>query len=276
MAINLQQRGVAAITGSASGLGRAFALALAKRGWTLELSDIDSENNRETASLCAAQGAKVRTSVVDTASSEDIRLWSDEIYSRHGSCELLINNAGVAGVGEVGQMSLELWKWVVDINLMGPIYGCHHFIPRMRQAEAGHVINIASIAAFAGAPTMAAYSSTKSAVVSLSETLQGEFEGTPLGVTVACPSFFNTSIGDNTRGTNQFQRKMLDKIVNQSKISADDIAEKILTAAERNEMYVLPQADAKAMWMLRRALPSSFSRISSFAVKLATRKSKKP
>jgi NAD(P)-dependent dehydrogenase (short-subunit alcohol dehydrogenase family) len=272
MALDLDKGGVAAITGTASGLGRAFALALAKRGWTLELSDIDEDQNRETASLCVAQGATVQTTLVDTSNSNDVRLWCDEIYKRHGRCDLLINNAGVAGAGDVGQMSLELWEWVVNVNLMGPVYGCHHFLPRMRQAESGHIINIASIAAFASGPSMGAYNATKSGVVGLTETLDAELERTPLGATVACPSFFNTAIGKNTKGANAFQQKMLDKLVTQSKISADEIAEDILDAAEDDELYVFPQLDARAMWWVRRLLPTRFGKVMNMALRMVQKK----
>ena len=262
--LSLDQPGVAAITGASSGLGRAFALALARRGWALALSDVDQQGLDETRDLCAAApGASGRfhTAIVDVRDVDAQTTWADEAEAQLGPATLVINNAGVAATGEVGVLSPELWDWVIDIDLKGVVWGCHVFVPRFRQRGAGHVINIASAAGFANAPNMGCYNVSKAGVISLSQTLAAELAGTRVGVTVACPTFFRTNIGNNTRGAGPGERKLLDKLVNQSKISPDTIAEAILRGAQAGELHVIPQPDAKLFWALRRTAPAQFSRL---------------
>ncbi len=245
---------IAAITGAGSGLGRALALAIAKRGGKLALSDVDVAGAEETLERAGAEGFVTE---VDTSDAEAVGSWADAVFERYGRCDLLANNAGIAGAGPVGETPLAVWKRTVDVNLMGPVYGCHHFVPRMKtQGGGGHIVNVASIAAFAAVPGMGAYSISKAGVVSLSDTLRAELSGDGIGVSVVCPSFFQSNIASTVPdGTPADVRRMAEKMVAEAKWTADDVAREILAAVDSNLPYVVPQPDARVMWWLRRFMP---------------------
>ena len=145
------------ITGASSGFGRAVALELAARGGRLVISDVDEEGLEETADLAERRGAEVRTircDVRDAAQVEAQVALADEVF---GGVDVGVNNAGVAVTGPVGDVSLEDWKWQIDINLWGVIYGCHALAPRMKAQGSGFILNVASAAGLLAAPTMAPY-----------------------------------------------------------------------------------------------------------------------
>jgi short-subunit dehydrogenase len=143
----------------------------------------------------------------------------------------------------------------VDINLMGVVRGCHVFTPVFKRQGQGHFVNVASMAGLLDVPMMSAYNATKAAVVSLSETLQNEFADTKIGVTLVCPSFFKTNLGDTLRASNPATRLLMQKLFNRSKITADDIAEHIFQAVRRREFYVLPHTEGRQAWWAKRLLP---------------------
>lgn len=267
MAFDRNRPGIAAISGTATGLGRAFALELASHGWSIATCDIDEEGALRTLDEIEAAGGRGGFTRVDTANKENVGAWCDEVYEAWGRCDLLINNAGVAAVGDVGEMDIDLWDWVVGIDLLGPIYCSHYFLPRMRADGSGHILNIASAAAFAAAPTMGAYNVSKAGLVALSETMASELLDAPVGVTVACPTFFKTEIGNNTRGATPRHKKALDKLVNKSKLRPEAIANDILRAAERGKLYAVPQGDARAVWMVKRAVPAQFGKLAAYFAK---------
>ncbi|HET9450475.1 MAG TPA: SDR family NAD(P)-dependent oxidoreductase, partial [Aggregicoccus sp.] len=144
--------------------------------------------------------------------------------------------------------------------LWGVVHGCHAFVPRLRAQGSGHVLNVASAAGFASAPFMGAYSASKAAVVSLSETLAGELQGTGIGVTALCPTFFKTDIGKSARGASDFQA-FFDKVLDSGSLSALDVARLALHGVERGELFVMPQADARWGWRVKRLLPGRFHRL---------------
>lgn len=186
------------LTGAGGGLGRAFAERLASRGASLLLSDIDSAGLDETARLVKSGGGTPHTMTCDVAKASEVETMHQRATELLGGVDLVINNAGVAVGGAVGEVPLADWDWIMGINLWGVIYGCHYFLPEMRARGRGHILNVASIAAFACAGEMGPYNVTKAAVVALSETLAGELSG-DLGVTVLCPFFFKTNIAKSAR-----------------------------------------------------------------------------
>src|SRR6185312_10510780 len=112
---------------------------------------------------------------------------------------LVINNAGVAVGGRVGEVALDDWRWIMGVNLWGVIHGCHVFATQLRAQGSGHILNVASAAGLLAPPGMAPYNVTKAAVVALSETLRGELRDAGVGVTVLCPTFFRTNIAASSR-----------------------------------------------------------------------------
>jgi short-subunit dehydrogenase len=246
------------LTGAASGLGRAFALELASRSSRILLSDIDEAGLAETARLVEQRGGTAKTLPCDVAKIEDMRRLHTEATSWLGDVDLLINNAGVAVGGSVGEVPLADWSWIVGINQWGPIYGCHLFVPGMKKRGSGHVLNVASIAAFACGGQMGPYNVTKAAVVALSETLAGELAGTGVGVTVLCPYFFKTNIARSSRSTGAaVGTDAVERLMEKSAVQASEVARLALTACERGKLYVFPHKEAKALVTLKRVLPET-------------------
>jgi len=257
--MRLPPRPRAVITGAASGFGRALASALAPRGARLLLSDVDDDGLAETARLAEEAGAvEVRTLRCDVRDPDQVEAQAARADEAFGGADLVVNNAGVAVVGPVGDVSLEDWRWQIDINLWGVIYGCHSHAPRMKKQGSGIIINVASSAGLIAAPTMGPYNVSKAGVIALSETLAGELAGTGVSVTVPCPMFFRTNIHKSTRSTVTRGRKQTEKLVTESKWSAEKVAEITIAAAERGELYVIPQPDGRAFWRAKRLLGGRF------------------
>jgi len=259
------------LTGAASGLGRAFALELASRSSRILLADIDDAGLAETSRLVEQRGGTAKTLRCDVSKIHDMQRLHAEATSWLGDVDLLINNAGVAVGGPVGEVPLEDWAWIVGINQWGPIYGCHLFVPAMKKRGSGHVLNVASIAAFACAGGMGPYNVTKAAVVALSETLAGELSGTGVGVTVLCPYFFKTNIAQSSRTTGMsVATETVHRIMEKSAVQADEVARRALAACERGKLYVFPHKEAKALAALKRVLPETMlKRIGPAAAKRA-------
>lgn len=256
--VHLPSRPRAAISGAASGFGRALSLELASRGARLILSDIDEEGLAETARRAETRGAEVRTIRCDVRDAEAIEAWAvlaDEAFS---GVDLVVNNAGVAATGPVGDVSLEDWRWQIDINLWGVIYGCHAFVPRMKAQGQGWVLNVASAAGFVSAPTMGPYNVSKAGVIALSETLAAELHGTGVETSVLCPTFFRTRIHESARSTDPKVQGQTRKLVTHAKWSAEEIAKIALAGLERGDLYIVPQPDARALWRAKRVLGGAF------------------
>ena len=246
------------LTGAASGLGRAFALELAGRGARLLLADIDEPGLAETARLAEKRGGAVKTVRCDVAKLADMKSMYEVAKEFLPSVDLLINNAGVAVGGAVGDIPIEDWEWITGINQWGVIYGCHLFLPEMKKRGRGHLLNVASIAAFACAGEMGPYNVTKAAVVALSETLAGELIGTGVGVSVLCPFFFSTSIAKNARsGSNAVSAESVEKIMQRTPVQAGEVAKLALRACDKGHLYVFPHREAKAIATFKRFMPET-------------------
>jgi NAD(P)-dependent dehydrogenase (short-subunit alcohol dehydrogenase family) len=246
------------LTGAGGGLGRAFAERLAARGASLLLSDIDSAGLEETARLVKAGGGTPHTMTCDVAKASDVEAMHGRATQLLGGVDLLINNAGVAVGGAVGTVPLQDWDWIMGINLWGVIYGCHYFLPEMRARGAGHVLNVASIAAFACAGEMGPYNVTKAGVVAMTETLAGELVGTNVGATVLCPFFFKTNIAKSARSASpNVSPSQIEKIMGRTKVQAAEVAERALKACNRGELYCFPHTEAKVIAALKRSAPET-------------------
>lgn len=244
------------MTGAGSGLGRAFCIELSRRGARVVGADVREEGLKETAALMP--GAPMETFVCDVSKRESVDALERFAQEKLGGVDLLINNAGVAVAGEMGTVSGDDWSWIVGVNLMGVAHGCEAFIPAMRRQKSGHVINVASLAGIACAPTMAPYNATKAAVIAISETLAGELTDTGVGVTVLCPSFFPTNIMEGSRGADPKNRGMAEKMMAKSKWSAGDVARITLDGAAAGQLYVLPHAEGRLLWWVKRGAPQAF------------------
>ena len=259
----------AVVTGAGSGIGRAFALQFARRRGAVLCSDIDLVKAEETAHLVVAAGAtKVAAVRCDVARAEQVAELAEQADARIGGADVIVNNAGVGVAGAVGDVPLEDWRWLMDINLWGVIYGCHVFVPRLKRQAQGHVINVASAAGIVSGPRMGPYNVAKAGVISLSETLSTELVETGVGVTVLCPTFIKTNILNSSRGEDPAGKKVAQHLMDTAKLDADDVARITLEHADRDPLYCLPPADAKLDWRLKRHDPSAFYK------RLAPRRSK--
>jgi NAD(P)-dependent dehydrogenase (short-subunit alcohol dehydrogenase family) len=252
----------AVVTGAGSGIGRSFALELARRGGDVLCADIDEARAVETVALigqlATGAGHAARCDVSDRGAVELLAEHAQDVFG--GAPTLLINNAGV-GIGgkPVGDIGFEDWDWALGINMWGVVYGCEVFTPILRDAGRGGIINVASAAGFAAAPSMAAYNVSKAGVMSLSETLAAELHGTGVAVTVLCPTFVKTNVFQDGRITSG-SRNLSQQLARWIGLSADDVAVRTLDAHDCGRLYMVPQLDAKVIWHLKRHFPGLYVR----------------
>jgi NAD(P)-dependent dehydrogenase (short-subunit alcohol dehydrogenase family) len=190
----------AVITGGASGIGLATATQLAKSGVNLVLGDIEEDTLAGAVKElreCGARALGVRT---DVTVESDILALRDAALAEFGAVHVVFNNAGVASGATIGTPT-DVWKWVIDVDLYGVIYGINAFLPLFLEQNEGHVVNTASLAGLGGAPGMGPYCAAKFAVVGLSESLFHELAltGSQVGVSVLCPGFVKTRIHESAR-----------------------------------------------------------------------------
>jgi NAD(P)-dependent dehydrogenase (short-subunit alcohol dehydrogenase family) len=250
----------AVVTGAAGGLGRELCLALARRGARIVISDRDLTGAEETARQVATLGGTPEVVACDVTKPDEIEQLAKLADDRFGGTDLLVNNAGVAVTGPVGEIPLKDWQWIVDINLWGVVYGCHFFTPRFKAQGSGYILNVASAAGLLSAPEMGPYNVTKAAVVSLSETLCGELREYNIGVTALCPTFFQTNILSSSRSDtiNPNSMAVASQRMTKSRLQAGDIARIALASCDRNELYCVPMADGLWGWRLKRLAPKTF------------------
>ena len=185
---------VAAVTGAASGIGRALATNLAAKGCHLAISDVNEQGLRETANLVAHKNAKVTTHIVDVADRDQVYRYAEDVVNQHGRVNIIINNAGVAVGDSIECVSYEDFEWVVGINFWGVVYGTKAFLPYLKKEPEGHIVNISSINGIIPNPYNAPYCATKFAVKGFTETLSQEMRGTSVGVTCVHPGGIGTNI----------------------------------------------------------------------------------
>ncbi len=185
----------AVVTGAGSGIGRSFALELAKRGGNVVCADINLEAAEETVKLVEQLGQKAFAVQCDVGQAEHVQALADQAEQLlEHPVTLIINNAGVGLGGKFDEMSLEDWKWCMHVNLWGVIHGCHAFVPKLKKLGYGAIINVASAASYTAAPEMSVYNVTKAGVLALSETLSAELHKFNIKVNVLCPTLVPTNI----------------------------------------------------------------------------------
>jgi NAD(P)-dependent dehydrogenase (short-subunit alcohol dehydrogenase family) len=252
----------ALITGAGSGIGRETALACARRGASLALCDLNADGLAETARLVRALGGerRVLAQPVDVASAEQMRAFANAVHRDVPAVDLLVNNAGVGLGGGMLDTSLEDWRWIVDINLMGVVHGCHFFVPRMVERGAGgHVVNVASAAGFLPSELLSAYTATKYAVLGLSESLHIELDRRGIGVSAICPGIINTGITRSARlrgvAAADGAREAMIAGYQRRNYGPERVAHNILRAVQRNRVVAPVAVEAWAAYYLKRIAP---------------------
>jgi NAD(P)-dependent dehydrogenase (short-subunit alcohol dehydrogenase family) len=245
------------VTGAASGLGRAFALELARHGWRLGLADLNVERLGRVGAEVAAAGGRVTTYPGDVAAPEFVESSLGGYAREAGGLDLLINNAGVAVAGLVETTSAEDWRWAIEINLLGVVHGCRVAVPLMRRQRSGAILNIASSAGFASAPQMGAYNASKAGVIALTETLAAELDGTGVQVSVAMPGFFRTGLLETMRAPAE-ESALAHRLMAGSSHDAEDAARAILVATSRGRLYIVWPREYVWLWRIKRFFPLRF------------------
>lgn len=257
------QNAYAVVTGAGSGIGRSFALELAKRGGTVVCADINLAAAEETISLITSQTSSKAFAVqCDVTDKEQVKALSEQAEKlMNHSVTLVINNAGVGLGGKFDEVSLEDWQWCVNINLWGVIYGCHYFVPKFKQQGYGAIINVASAAGYTAAPEMTAYNVTKSSVLALSETLCAELRKDKISVNVLCPTLVPTNIMKNGRLPKQYAGVADDLLMNHAFTTSEKVVIKTLNNLDAGKLYTIPQPDAKLFWLMKRVSPSLYTKM---------------
>lgn len=255
---------VAAVTGAASGMGRTLALQLAQRGCHLALSDVNEAGLAETAQLLAAYPVKVTTARLNVADRDAVFAWADQVVAEHGRVNLVFNNAGVALGAFIETLKPHDFEWIMGINFWGVVWGTQAFLPHLKRAGEGHVVNTSSLFGLLAVPTQGAYNASKFAVRGFTEALRQELDMAACGVSATCvhPGGIRTNIARAakmdesmqraTGGKAEQARAKFDQLLNFT--SADSAARQILRAVERNQRRVLVGLDAKFLDKLVRLL----------------------
>lgn len=245
---------IAIVTGGASGIGRSLCEELAQRGATVIVADVNLFGAQGVAGAIAASGGTASAANVDVRKAADVQTLVGETVKRHGRLDILINNAGIGAGGEIHQISLEHWRAVVEVNLMGVVHGVAAAYPIMVRQRAGQIVNIASLAGLIASPGLGPYATTKGAIVSLTSALRAEGEALGVRANVVCPGFVDTAIYENAVGVKIESRELLEKL-GLPMIPASEAARAILRGMERNQPVIVFPRYARWLWRLTRFSP---------------------
>ncbi|MBV9560807.1 MAG: SDR family NAD(P)-dependent oxidoreductase [Bradyrhizobium sp.] len=249
------------ITGGASGIGLAMGRAFAMAGMKVMLADIETAALDRAIAMLRDVAPDVRGVACDVADAGSVEQAAHVTREAFGNVHILCNNAGVAAGGGIDTISLDNWRWVIDVNLMGVVHGIKAFLPHMRaHGEGGHIVNTASMAGMNGGLGFSPYVASKFAVVGMSEGLWGQLRGEGIGVSVLCPYFVRTRIGESGRNR-QAQygatpsldpaspaAQMLAELARRLEAGLDpaDVAARVLDAIREEKLYVFTHPNMRA------------------------------
>jgi NAD(P)-dependent dehydrogenase (short-subunit alcohol dehydrogenase family) len=248
------------VTGGASGIGLALGRAFAQAGMKVMLADIETDALASAVESLRDVGPEVRGVICDVADPVSVERAARASYEAFGNVHVVCNNAGVAGGGGIDTISLDTWRWVLDVNLMGVLHGIHTFLPHIRaHGEGGHIVNTASMAGLESGLGFSPYATSKYAVVAMSEGLAIELKPLGIGVTVLCPGFVRTGISRS--GRNRPERygpmrtpdptspagALAARLAELAEAGLDpsDVAAQLLDAIAADELYVFTHPEAR-------------------------------
>jgi len=247
------------VTGGASGIGLALGRAFAEAGMKVMLADIEADALADAVKTLRDCGPDVRSVICDVADPASVERAAQASYEAFGHVHVVCNNAGVAGGGGIDAISVDTWRWVLDVNLMGVLHGIRTFLPHIRaHGEGGHIVNTASMAGMNSGLGFSPYSASKFAVVTMSEGLAMQVAPLGIGVTVLCPGFVRTRIWESGRNRPERYGPALTpdsaseagRLVahlaelGRSGLDPSDVAAQVLTAIRENELYVFTHSGA--------------------------------
>jgi NAD(P)-dependent dehydrogenase (short-subunit alcohol dehydrogenase family) len=241
------------VTGGASGIGLALGRAFAQAGMKVMLADIEADALPAAVESLRDIGTDVRGVTCDVADAASVKRAAEASYAAFGNVHVVCNNAGVAGGSGIDDISLDTWRWVLDVNLMGVLHGVRAFLPHIRaHGEGGHIVNTASMAGLQSGLGFSPYATSKFAVVAMSEGLAMQLKPLGIGVTVLCPGFVRTHISGSARNRPEHYgpARAPDPASPAGRLAAEsarlqqagldpaDIAAQTLTAIREDELYV--------------------------------------
>jgi short-subunit dehydrogenase len=256
----------AAITGAASGIGRALALELAARGCDLALADLDDQGLESVAKeISVTRGRRVTVRRVDVADGKQIEEFAQAAIAEFPALSIVINNAGVALLGQFDEFDDAQMAWLMGINFWGVVYGTRAFLPHLRSRPQAHIVNISSIFGIVAPAGQSAYSASKFAVRGFSEALRHELamNGSPVRLSVVHPGGIATNIARNARTGVQVRdavsaAEVGDRFAKLARTSPAAAAQRIIRGIERNEPRILIGADARLLDLIQRIRPATY------------------
>jgi len=269
---------VAVITGAAGGIGQALALRLASEGVHLALADVDEAGLMKVERDLAGKGVEVSTHVVDVGDGKRVEDLASEVMRRYGRVNILINNAGVALLGEVGEVSIADLEWLMRINFWGTVYSVKHFLPILRQQpELAHIVNLSSIFGIIAPPGQAAYASSKFAVRGFTEALRHELAGTAIQVSTVHPGGIKTGIARRARlgaeADPSSRETEIARFERLARTTPEQAADRIVSGMLRGQTRILIGPDAHLLDLIQRFMPQTYWRLIGPVVEWRTRHS---
>lgn len=249
------------VTGGAGGIGLSMAQAFAEAGMKVMIADIEAETLGVAVDSLRKISPDIAGTVCDVADAASVERAAQASFAAFGNVHVVCNNAGVAAGGGIDHISLDNWRWVIDVNLMGVLHGIKSFLPHLRKhGEGGHIVNTASMAGMQGGLGFSPYGASKFAVVSMSEGLHAELKPHGIGVSVLCPSYVRTRIGES--GRNRQERygvsrpldpaspaaAMVAEIAKHLQAGLDpaDVARRVIAAIRDDRLYVFTHPGMRA------------------------------
>jgi NAD(P)-dependent dehydrogenase (short-subunit alcohol dehydrogenase family) len=254
--------GVAVITGAGSGMGRCLAQQLAAMGSSLALADLSENGLSETIASLGTTKGNVTRHLVNVADETGVKAFAAEVAAQHGRATILFNNAGVALLGNFEEYSLADFRWLMDINFWGVVYGVTYFLPLLEKEKRAHIVNTSSLLGFFGAAGQSAYCASKFAVRGFTESLHHELLGSNVGVTCVHPGFIRTAIAKHAktgeRAADTIKKESMARFARVARTDPDVAAAKILRGVEKGSARVLIGPDAYFVDIWQRLKPSSY------------------
>lgn len=252
---------IAFVTGAGSGIGRATAIALAKQGMVVAVSDLDEQSAAATTEHILAMGNQARAFVLDVSSPEQVEAVAEVVRQSLGVPAVLVNNAGIAAGGYFLDTSAESWDRVIGINLMGVVHCCRVFVPAMVAAGGpGHIVNISSMLGYTAVKGVTAYCASKFGVLGFSESLRAEMAEHGIGVSAICPgmirtNIINSSILESPDEDVEDKRALIDAMYEKRNYTPERVAAAIIKAVRRNRAVMPVAPEAWLAYYLKRWAP---------------------
>lgn len=252
---------VAVVTGAAKGIGRATALRLAAAGASIAGCDTDEAALGTTLGDCRASGVTTLGANVDVGDPVQVQAFAERVERELGPTFCLVNNAGVGLAGHFFETELDDWHWLLRINLLGTVHATRSFAPFMQKRGAGRIVNVASASGYCNLPGLAAYGTTKYAVVGLSEALRAELLPHGVKVSVVCPGLIRSSILETARirgaPDTEAERASLKALYERRGHAPETVAKAIVDAAESGKALLPVTSEAWLLYVMKRLAPRS-------------------